>query len=298
MHSNSNRAVGVFVVMTTLLAQSATHGDSTINSTEKYAWSANAGWINFEANITHGIVTTESYLADYTWAANIGWIHLGNGAPDNGYHYANNSATDFGVNHDGAGNLHGYAWSANTGWINFGPAGSTHSSRPRINLLTGAFSGYAWSANLGWIHLGSGYLMTDNLNSPDTDNDQIGDSWEMYHFGSLSTISDISDYDNDGQSDLEEYSADTDPTDPESHFEIVSYNFGVSIGKVSLKFTSSPTRLYHIHYTDDLTTILPWTDSAHGLFTPSTGATTNKTFSIPVADLSFFTVESIKPLQL
>lgn len=280
-----------------LTGVSRVFADSTINSSDKYAWSANAGWVNLEGDFSSGVVTTESYLSGYAWAANIGWIHFGDGTPNNSYHYANNSAADYGVNHDGAGNLHGYAWSANTGWINFGEAGATNSSRPRINLLTGEFLGYAWSANVGWVNLGSGYLIADSLNCPDTDSDKIGDGWEMLYFGSLATISDTSDYDGDGQSDLEEYRADTDPTDLFSFFEVVSHTFGVDVGKVSLQFTSSPTRLYRIYYSEDLAVTQPWTDSSHGLFAPAAGSTTNKTFTTPVSDRNFFRVEAVKPLQ-
>ena len=48
----------------------------------------------------------------------MGWIHLGDGTPANGIRYQNNSASDYGVNHDGLGNLSGLAYGANIGWIN------------------------------------------------------------------------------------------------------------------------------------------------------------------------------------
>lgn len=114
------------------------------STTDKYAWSENSGWVNF--NPTHGGVTVYStYLEGYTWAENIGWIKLGN---DAGGPYNNTSSGDWGVNHDGAGNLSGYAWSENAGWINFNP---TH-SQVTIDTATGSFDGYAWGENIGWIH--------------------------------------------------------------------------------------------------------------------------------------------------
>ena len=75
-------------------------------------------------------------------------INLGDGSPVNGSAYSNNSAADFGVNRDAAGNLRGFAWGANIGWINFETNGS-----PKMDLLTGNFSGFAYSANCGWISL-------------------------------------------------------------------------------------------------------------------------------------------------
>ena len=82
------------------------------------------------------------------YSANVGWISLGSGTPTNGLAYQNNSAADFGVNRDAAGNLRGYAYGANIGWINFETTGA-----PQMDLVTGNFSGSVWSANCGWISL-------------------------------------------------------------------------------------------------------------------------------------------------
>ncbi len=49
--------------------------DGTIDSTYKYAWSENTGWLNF--GTTEGNVhVTDSALTGYAWAENIGWINL------------------------------------------------------------------------------------------------------------------------------------------------------------------------------------------------------------------------------
>src|SRR6476620_10637115 len=96
---------------------------TTINSTSRFAYSANAGWINFRHDqpaSPAGIVFGEFFLAGYAYGANFGWIDFGDGTPANGIQYQNNTATDYGVNHDGFGNLSGYAYGANIGWINFG----------------------------------------------------------------------------------------------------------------------------------------------------------------------------------
>ena len=58
---------------------------------------------------------------------------VGSGTPTNGHAYANNSAADWGVNHDGAGRLTGYAWGANIGWVAFE---QTH-GQPQVDLRTG-----------------------------------------------------------------------------------------------------------------------------------------------------------------
>ena len=118
-----------------------------INSTNKYAWGTNVGWINF--NPTHGGVTVYSdHLEGYAWGENIGWIRLGSYDGGGSHTYANDAANTYGVNNDGSGKLSGYAWGTNVGWINFHP---TH-SQVTINTSTGKFDGYAWGENVGWIH--------------------------------------------------------------------------------------------------------------------------------------------------
>ena len=104
---------------------STTNG--TIDSTYKYAWSENGGWINFDAP-NGNVGVTDSGLSGSALSENIGWINL--------------SA----VINDGAGNLSGYAWSENAGWINFAPT----NGGVTINS-SGQFTGSALGENIGWI---------------------------------------------------------------------------------------------------------------------------------------------------
>ena len=133
---------------------------TTINTTNKYAYGANVGWIDWRGDTNSGAVIGEYVCSGYIWAANVGWINLGSGAPTNGIHYLNLLANDFGVNHDGQGNLRGYAYGANIGWINFETNGA-----PKVDLKTGRLSGYAHSSNCGWISLGNAvaFVQTDTI---------------------------------------------------------------------------------------------------------------------------------------
>jgi len=137
----------IFSFIITLIFSSGVFGlpvfasitDGTIDSTYKYAWGENIGWINF--GTTEGNVhITDSALTGYAWAENIGWISL-NCSNDNSC-----SIVDYKVSNDGEGNLSGYAWSENTGWINFNPTYGGVSIGSN-----GDFSGYAWGENIGWI---------------------------------------------------------------------------------------------------------------------------------------------------
>jgi hypothetical protein len=125
--------------------------NSTIDPDAKWAWSTNAGWINF--NPPNGRVTVcDDHLEGYAWGENVGWIRLGAYTGCNAHTYGNTSATDYGVNRDPSSSLSGYAWGTNVGWINFDPDGGEGVS---IDPVTGDFSGYAWGENTGWIRFNS-----------------------------------------------------------------------------------------------------------------------------------------------
>ena len=131
-----------------------THAASNIDGTNRYAWSETAGWLNFraaageEAEGSYGVMVGTQCLSGYAWAENIGWIRLG--APGAACPYANDSATNYGVNVDGEGNCSGYAWSENAGWINFSPG---QGQQVILDRGTGLFDGYAWGENVGYVHM-------------------------------------------------------------------------------------------------------------------------------------------------
>ncbi|MFA5252003.1 MAG: hypothetical protein WC454_05395 [Phycisphaerae bacterium] len=106
----------------------------------QYAYSENAGWLNFEPDVAvpnAGATASSSKLTGFIWAENIGWINL-------------SPASYGGVFNDGAGNLSGYAWGENVGWINFSP------SYGGVTIDTnGDFNGWAWGENIGWLNFNS-----------------------------------------------------------------------------------------------------------------------------------------------
>lgn len=75
-----------------------------INATNKYAWSENAGWINFNPS-GGSVLVSDTNITGYAWVANYGWINL---APPGG-----------GVTNTTSGVLGGSAWGENTGYIDF-----------------------------------------------------------------------------------------------------------------------------------------------------------------------------------
>lgn len=279
-----------------LLLSSSLHADSTISATFKHAYSANAGWLNLRPDqpaSPNGVVFGGSFLSGHAFGVNVGWIDFGDGSPANGFAYQNDSATDYGVNHDGAGNLGGMAYGANVGWINFGWAAPVSPNRPRVNLLTGTFSGYAYSVNLGWINLGGGSLVTTAMRVTDSDSDGIDDAWERSHFPDLTTATAASDTDKDGVSDLAEYRAGTEPDDATDYLKVASTTFSGGNTQATVTFTSDPSRLYRIETCDDL---VSWQNSAHGTFAPDPGTTTTRIVTWTGNDRRFIRAVAVRPL--
>jgi hypothetical protein len=133
-------ALAVLLSQLTLLIPA--RAASNIDPEVRFAWSENAGWLNFLPVAARGVEVSDTYLSGFVWAENIGWIKLG---ADGGGPYVNTGAGNWGVNRGADGALSGFGWSENAGWINF--------SQITIDAGSGVFDGYAWSENIGWVHL-------------------------------------------------------------------------------------------------------------------------------------------------
>jgi hypothetical protein len=274
-------------------------GGTTINPANRYAYGANIGWIDWRGDTNNGAVIGDYVCSGFIYGANAGWINLGSGSPTNGIRYRNLAAADFGVNHDGLGNLSGFAYGANIGWINFTnrDAFGAPFPGPKVDLFTGRLSGFAWSANCGWISLSNlfAFLQTDSLRRGiDSDGDGLPDNWELEHAGNLTALG-SGDADHDGISDLSEYLADTDPLDPNSKLLITAFSANAVNSNKSITWQSRPTRQYHLLTRADLNPGFPWVDSILGLISPDAGTTTTRGFN-EAAGMRFYEIQAVKPL--
>jgi hypothetical protein len=266
------------------------HAATTIDAVNKYSYGENVGWLNAYADGAHGAVIGDYVCMGYIYAANVGWINLGSGTPANGIRYQNLQATDFGINHDGFGNLTGYAYGANIGWISFEPTGA-----PKVDLRTGILSGYAWSANCGWISLSNAvaFVQTDSFWPGLLDSNGLPFSWELSNFG-VTGVDPNADPDHDGASNLQEYLAGTDPNNPSDYLRITAYGFNPDGSTAALTWTSVLNRFYQILESPSLAGPV-WSDSGLRLISPD-GATTMRSFGDSSAPIRFYRISAKRPL--
>jgi hypothetical protein len=270
------------------IAQAAT----TIDPASPYAYGANVGWINAAGDTTNGAVIGQAFCSGYLYSANVGWIHLGGGSPDNGMAYQNDSATDYGINHDGVGRLSGYAYGANIGWINF----EQTYGQPKVNLRTGQLSGYAYGANVGWINLSTLATLTIDP-GPSVDGDSIPDAWEYSHVqfirNPLNILTDTGDRDRDGVTDKDEYLAGTDPLDDTDYLHIIDFEHGTTADYVTWPVKAS--RSYTLQGVGALESGMVW-NTAKSTFVPTSSYDYKAKISLSQSN-RFYRVEAAPPLS-
>ncbi len=139
------KLVCVFILSVAAVASpgfaAASENSGTIDSTYKYAWSENIGWINFGCDSCN-VTVTDSAITGYAWSENYGWINL--------------NPSGSGVTNNSSGTLGGQAWGENTGWIDFD--GVTIDS-------SGYFNGYANGTVTGQVSFNCSN--TDSCSSSD-----------------------------------------------------------------------------------------------------------------------------------
>lgn len=289
----TQNVVSIALAICCLQVAAALHATTTtVDKVNRYAYGANIGWMDWVADTNNGAVIGDYVCSGYIYSGNVGWINLGSGSPANGIQYQNLSASDFGVNNDGLGDLTGYAWGANIGWITF----EQTYGKPKVNLLTGALSGYAWSANCGWISLNNAeaYVQSDTLYPGPLAPNGLPIPWLLTYFGTTN-INANADPAGKGMTIGQDYIAGTNPNNVNSVLKITAESFGLGGTNANLTWDSVPTRLYYILEATNLTTAT-WKDSRLGLIAPSAGATTSTGFMDTNAPMRVYRVQAVLPL--
>ena len=95
---HTSRSHGVILAAASLAAGTLpAAAQSTISTTDKYAYAANAGWIDFRTSAADGVRVADTFLTGFAYGANFGYLSFGSPTgPANGHTYSNTTAGDFG----------------------------------------------------------------------------------------------------------------------------------------------------------------------------------------------------------
>ncbi len=121
----------------------------------------------------------------------------------------------------------------------------------------------------------------------DRDNDGILDQWEQDFFHGTNVADAVSDFDDDGASDLEEFRAGTDPTDPTSRLGVGGFGRDPFGDMVTITWSSVPGINYVVFRAESI--MGPYLDVS-GVVVGEPGATTSFTDFFPPKGAAFYKV--------
>ncbi|MFZ4394905.1 MAG: hypothetical protein ACOYOU_04680 [Kiritimatiellia bacterium] len=166
-------------------------------------------------------------------------------------------------------------------------------------------SGLYIGTNNGWTlitnHVASGFYssrvsahyawLTNTIADFDSNANGMPDWWELQYSGTIHGLAPTNDPDADGQNNLAEWIARTDPTNPASFFRIAA--FACTNQTPTVSFTGWSNRLYSVYQHDNPLTNGTWT-LATNAFAGSDGPTT-WTDNMPAATSRFYRIEVALP---
>lgn len=147
---------------------------------------------------------------------------------------------------------------------------SSWNSKPAINGNGSTLIFQSWNPNLVVNDLNQAQDVLAGTNAPwgtaDSDGDGIPDLWMSHYFGHpTGQAGDLSlaqfDADGDGMSNLAEYLAGTDPTNPMSNLQLQIIVQVSATKTVNLNWPAVPGKTYQIQFKDNLTDPV-WQDTA------------------------------------
>lgn len=132
-----------------LLATATTALALNVNSTDKYAWSENIGWLNWSTTEGDIDITDAVSMDGYVWGENVGWISL------NCLNTASCGTVNYAVTASGSEWV-GYAWGENVGWVSFSCENTASCGTADYAVRSSGSEeliGYAWGENVGWVNM-------------------------------------------------------------------------------------------------------------------------------------------------
>jgi hypothetical protein len=125
------------------------------------------------------------------------------------------------------------------------------------------------------------------LRAADEDDDGLPDGWEIYYFGDTNVVTGADDSDGDGQDNLAEFVAGTDPTDPDHFFWSFGFDVPVVDDMPRVTFVSTPTRRYAVQSKQpNMLDVNAWLPAAPVFFPGEVGFTTWEDTAFPARPLA------------
>jgi len=252
------------------------------------------------SNATVQIVGSASALAAVSPGASLGTLALGTPGNSNRVVFGNHSELRAEINQAGQSDqltIHGHLdLSSDLDALNISVTDSASGDYTLVtysgtrtgtfNTVTGLPSGYSVDySQPGQIILKAG--------QGDTDSDGIPDAFELQYATNLTVLSATGDADGDGQTDVGEYAANTNPLDPASRFEVTGSSFSLiqNERQVSITWASSLACRYRIEETAALGD--SWQVVLDNIV-PDAGAVTTRSLMRPAASGGFFRVRATR----
>jgi hypothetical protein len=113
-------------------------------------------------------------------------------------------------------------------------------------------------------------------NDPDHDDDGMPDGYEVrYNFDPFNPDDATEDFDGDDHTNVDEWVAGTDPTDPDSYFAVINVEMTSSPYTVTITWKSVEGKYYAVYYSDDeMSDTMTWTLAQDMILASGTGEDT------------------------
>jgi hypothetical protein len=105
------------------------------------------------------------------------------------------------------------------------------------------------------------------------------------------------DFDHDEHSDLEEYLADTDPTDPLDNSRILQFSLAADRSLAVLTWSTRSTRQYIVQTRSSFGSIDGWKDAALGILSANGSSLSSEIPLEPSDAQHYFRIRAVRPLS-
>ena len=146
--------------------------------------------------------------------------------------------------------------SADRAWMMVTPTNGICASEPVAVSVAADPSGLLIGSHTGVVHIASSAGQATihvTVSVSDQDRDGLPDGWETRYYSSTGACNPYIDFDNDGQSNMQEWIGGSDPTNALSNFRVASLEVQPQDATVKVSWPTLPSRVYDLLWASD-----PW----------------------------------------